>query len=104
MTNFTQSYASGTSDVPLIGATIGAQFDAAVERWCNRDALIVRGQDIRWSWGDLKERVDAFAAGLMDLGLEPGDRIGIWAPNCAEWAITQFATAKAGLILSLIHI
>ncbi|CAN0459290.1 unnamed protein product, partial [Discosporangium mesarthrocarpum] len=58
-----------------------------------------RGQDIRWSWADLKERVDAFAAGLMDLGLESGSRIGIWAPNCAEWAITQFATAKAGLIL-----
>lgn len=99
MTDFTQCYASGTSDVPLIGATVGAQFDAAVARWCNRDALIVRGQDIRWSWADLKERVDAFAAGLMDLGLEPGNRIGIWAPNCAEWAITQFATAKAGLIL-----
>lgn len=99
MTDFTQSYASGTSDVALIGATIGAQFDTAVARWGARDALIVRGQDIRWSWADLKERVDAFAAGLMDLGLAPGSRIGIWAPNCAEWAITQFATAKAGLIL-----
>ena len=99
MTDFTQSYASGTSDVPLIGATIGAQFDEAVARWGARDALIVRQQDIRWSWADLKERVDAFAAGLMDLGLEPGSRIGIWAPNCAEWTVTQFATAKAGLIL-----
>ena len=99
MTVLTQSYASGTSDVPLIGATIGAQFDAAVERWADRDALVVRSQDVRWSWSDLKERVDAFAAGLMDLGLEPGSRIGIWAPNCAEWTITQFATAKAGLIL-----
>jgi fatty-acyl-CoA synthase len=99
MTDRTQSYASGTSDVPMIGATIGAQFDAAVARWGARDALIVRQQDIHWSWADLKERVDDFAAGLMDLGLEPGSRIGIWAPNCAEWAITQFATAKAGLIL-----
>jgi fatty-acyl-CoA synthase len=99
MTGFTQSYASGTSDVPLIGATIGAQFDTAAARWADRDALIVRGQDIRWSWADLKERVDAFAAGLMDLGLAPRSRIGIWAPNCAEWTITQFATAKAGLIL-----
>jgi len=99
MTKLRQSYASGTSDVPLIGATIGAQFDAAVARWGARDALIDRQQDIRWSWADLKERVDDFAAGLMDLGLVPGSRIGIWAPNCAEWAITQFATAKAGLIL-----
>lgn len=99
MTDLTQSYASGTSDVPLIGATIGAQFDTAVARWGARDALIVRQQDIRWSWVDLKERVDAFAAGLMDLGLDPGSRIGIWAPNRTEWTITQFATAKAGLIL-----
>lgn len=99
MTDLTQSYASGTSDVPLIGATIGVQFDAAVARWGERDALIVRQQDIRWSWVDLKERVDAFAAGLMDIGLDPGSRIGIWAPNRTEWTITQFATAKAGLIL-----
>ena len=99
MTDLTQSYASGTSDVPLIGATIGVQFDAAVARWGERDALIVRQQDIRWSWVDLKERVDAFAAGLMDLGLDPGSRIGIWAPNRTEWTISQFATAKAGLIL-----
>ena len=99
MTDLTQSYASGTSDVPLIGATIGVQFDTAVARWGERDALIVRQQDIRWSWVDLKERVDAFAAGLMDLGLDPGSRIGIWAPNRTEWTITQFATAKAGLIL-----
>jgi fatty-acyl-CoA synthase len=99
MTDLTQSYASGTSDVPLIGATIGAQFDAAAARWGARDALIDRQQGIRWSWADLKERVDDFAAGLMDIGLEPGSRIGIWAPNCAEWTITQFATAKAGLIL-----
>ena len=99
MTYLTQSYASGTSDVPLIGATIGAQFDTAAARWGVRDALIVRQQDIRWSWVDLKERVDAFAAGLMDLGLAPGSRIGIWAPNRTEWTITQFATAKAGLIL-----
>ncbi|MFT5488741.1 MAG: fatty-acyl-CoA synthase, partial [Alphaproteobacteria bacterium] len=76
MTDLTQSYASGTSDVPLIGAAIGAQFDAAVARWGARDALIVRQQDVRWSWSDLKERVDAFAAGLMELGLEPGSRIG----------------------------
>lgn len=94
-----QSYVHGASAVPLIGETIGDNFDAAVERWRDRDALVVRHQDIRWSYGDLKREVDAFAAGLLALGLEPGDRIGIWSPNNSEWVITQFATAKAGLIL-----
>ncbi len=95
----TQSYVHGASDVPLIGDTIGVHFDKAAERWSERDALIARHQNIRWSYGELKSRVDAFAAGLLALGLSPGDRVGIWSPNNAEWAITQFATAKAGLIL-----
>ena len=59
----------------------------------------MRHQQIRWSWRALKERVDDFAAGLLALGLEPGERVGIWSPNNAEWVVTQFATAKAGLIL-----
>ena len=59
----------------------------------------MRHQQIRWSWRQLGERVEAFAAGLVALGLEPGERIGIWSPNNAEWVVTQFATAKAGLIL-----
>ncbi|HYM35565.1 MAG TPA: AMP-binding protein, partial [Steroidobacteraceae bacterium] len=63
------------------------------------DALIVPHQNIRWTYAQLKERVDELAAALVALGLDKGDRIGIWAPNCAEWALTQFATAKAGLIL-----
>ena len=95
----TQSYVHGTSDVPLIGDTIGAHFDAAAARWADRDALVVRHQDISWTWAELKARVDDFAAGLIALGLEPGSRIGIWSPNNAEWVITQFATAKAGLVL-----
>ena len=93
------SYDHGVSDRKLLGETIGAFFDRAVETWRDREALVVRQQDIRWSWGELGRRVDALAAGLLSLGLEPGDRVGIWAPNCAEWALTQFATAKAGLIL-----
>ena len=93
------SYAHGASDRPLIGDTIGDRFDAAAGRWANRDALVVRHQNVSWTWSELKERVDAFAAGLAALGLDPGSRIGIWSPNCAEWVITQFATAKAGLIL-----
>jgi fatty-acyl-CoA synthase len=84
---------------PLIGETIGVHFDQAAERWSSRDALIVRQQNVRWSYGELKAKTDAFAAGLLALGLAPGDRIGIWSPNNSEWTITQFATAKAGLIL-----
>jgi fatty-acyl-CoA synthase len=93
------SYAQGTSSLPLIGETIGVHFDKAATRWGNCDALIVRHQDVRWSYAELKHRVDAFAAGLLALGLAPGDRIGIWSPNNSEWVVTQFATAKAGLIL-----
>src|SRR3954470_237456 len=98
MAKLTQSYTSGPSKAPLIGDTIGAHFDAVAARWPERDAVIARHQGICWSYGELKARVDALAAGLLALGLEPGDRIGIWAPNCAEWVVTQFATAKAGLI------
>jgi len=93
------SYVSGTSALPLIGETIGVHFDRAVERWGAMEALVVRHQGIRWTYAELSERVDRLAAGLLALGLAPGDRIGMWSPNNAEWVITQFATAKAGLIL-----
>ena len=99
MTQRTQSYVHGASGVPLIGDTIGVHFDKAAERWRDRAALVVRHQNIRWTFGELKARVDAFAAGLIALGIEPGDRVGIWSPNNAEWTVTQFATAKAGAIL-----
>jgi fatty-acyl-CoA synthase len=95
----TQSYVHGASAVPLIGDTIGVHFDKAVERWPEREALVVRHQDIRWSYRDLQREVDALAAGLLALGLEPGERIGIWSHNNSEWVLTQLATAKAGLIL-----
>ena len=93
------SYTHGASDQPMIGNTIGVHFDRIVDRYGNRPALIVRQQGIRWTWLELSARVNAFATGLVALGLEPGDRIGIWSPNNAEWVVTQFATAKAGLIL-----
>jgi fatty-acyl-CoA synthase len=93
------SYVHGASRTPLIGQTIGAYFDHAVERYGERLALVVRHQEIRWSWRQLGERVEAFAAGLLAQGLEPGERVGIWSPNNAEWVVTQFATTKAGLIL-----
>jgi fatty-acyl-CoA synthase len=99
MAKLTQSYVHGASDVPLVGETIGVFFDEAASRWRERPALITRHQKVTWSYGELKARVDAFAAGLLALGLAPGDRVGIWSPNNAEWVITQFATAKAGLVL-----
>ena len=95
----TQSYAHGASTKPLLGETLGVNFDLAAEKWGERDALIVRHQNVRWTYSELKDEVDAFAAGLLALGLEPGDRIGIWSPNNSEWVVTQYATAKAGLIL-----
>ena len=93
------SYDHGVSDKKLIGETIGAFFDRAVENWRDREALVVRQQDVRWSWGELGRRVDDLAAGLLSLGLQPGDRVGMWSPNRSEWTLTQFATAKAGLVL-----
>lgn len=93
------SYAHGTSTTPLIGETIGNFFDAVAARWPDREALVVRHQDVRWTWGQLKARVDDMAAGLLSLGLQPGERIGIWSQNNSEWVLTQFATAKAGLVL-----
>jgi fatty-acyl-CoA synthase len=93
------SYAHGTSTVSLLGETIGNCFDRTAARCGDRPALIACQQGIRWTYRELSERVDAFAAGLLALGLTPGERIGIWSPNNAEWVVTQFATAKAGLIL-----
>ena len=99
MIALTRSYVHGASDIPLLGNTIGEHFDDVVRRWPDREALVVKHQNIRWTYSQLKEQVDALAAGLVALGLEPGDRIGIWSPNNAEWVTTQFATARAGLIL-----
>jgi fatty-acyl-CoA synthase len=93
------SYVHGCSDIPLIGETIGVHFERAAARWPERPALIVREQNVRWSYAELLERARAFAAGLLALGLEPGERVGIWSPNNAEWVITQLGTAMAGLIL-----
>ena len=93
------SYVHGASRTPLIGRRSAPTSTTLSTRYGERLALVVRHQQIRWSWRQLGERVEAFAAGLLALGLEPGDRIGIWSPNNAEWVVTQFATAKAGLVL-----
>jgi fatty-acyl-CoA synthase len=94
-----QSYVHGASKTELLGETLGVNFDKVAALHTDREALVVRHQNIRWTYGDLKREVDAFAGGLLALGLEPGDRIGIWSPNNSEWVVTQYATAKAGLIL-----
>ena len=99
MTAAMPSYVHGASSASLIGETIGAMLDRIAARWPARPALVVRDQGIRWSYAELRAEVDRVAAGLVALGLEPGDRIGIWSPNKAEWVVMQFASAKAGLIL-----
>ncbi len=99
MSDLTQSYVHGVSLTPLLGQTVGQLFDRTVARFPDGEALVVRHQNIRWTWRELKQKVDALAAGLIGLGLRPGERLGIWSPNNAEWVVTQFASAKAGLIL-----
>ncbi|EWM14312.1 fatty-acyl-CoA synthase [Kutzneria sp. 744] len=93
------AYASGTSDVPLLGDTIGDNLDRTVERFGERDALVECASGRRWTYAELAADVDAVALGLQGLGVAKGDRVGIWAPNCAEWVLTQYATAKIGAIL-----
>jgi fatty-acyl-CoA synthase len=93
------SYVSGTSDKPLLGDTIGDDFDRTVARHGDRDALVDRASGRRWTYRELADEVDAIALALLDLGVAKGDRVGIWAPNCAEWTFTQYATAKIGAIL-----
>src|SRR6201998_1800242 len=93
------SYSSGESATPLLGDTIGGNFDATVLAFADREALVDRPSGRRWTYAELAGDVDALALGLLQMGIEKGDRVGIWAPNCAEWTITQYATAKIGAIL-----
>ncbi len=93
------SYVHGLSETPLIGETIGANFDRIAASYPERDAVVVCHQDVRWTYAEFAERVDRVARALVAIGLRPGDRMGIWAPNCAEWLLVQYASAKAGVIL-----
>ena len=97
------SRVQGASEPPLLEITIGQALDLAADRWGDADALVSLEQGVRWSWRELALKAEAMAAGLLALDLEPGDRIGIWSPNCAEWALTQFAAAKIGLVLTTIN-
>src|SRR5438270_886308 len=93
------SYTSGTSDTPLLGLTIGDLFDQTVEKYPDHPGLISRQQNIRLTYRDLQDQVNRCAKGLMHLGFQKGQRVGIWSPNRAEWCVTQFATSKIGVIL-----
>ena len=93
------SYTCGTSDTPLLGITIGDMFDQTVEKFPDNEALIVKHQDIRYTYAQLQEKVDECAMALLALGLKKGERIGMWSPNNAQWTITQLATSKIGAIL-----
>ncbi len=99
MQNQLLSYTSGTSKKPLIGMTIGDKFDETVALYPDNDALISRHQNLRYSYRQLQVEVNQAARALLAVGVKKGDRVGIWSPNRAEWAIIQFATAKIGAIL-----
>src|SRR3954467_731605 len=93
------SYASGTSSMPLLGDTIGDNLDRTIERFPDREALVSVHQDLPYTYAQFGGAADRTACAFIGAAIEPGDRVGIWSPNCAEWALVQYATAKAGIIL-----
>src|SRR4051795_7094798 len=93
------SYVHGASATPLLGQTIGENLDRAVEAYGEREALVSCHQRLRYTYAELGEAVDRLARAPPASGLEPGDRLGIWSPNRAEWVLVQYATAKAGIVL-----
>jgi len=93
------SYAAGETTTPLLEETIGANLERTVAQWPDREALVEVASGRRWTWREFDHAVDEVARGLIGLGLAQGDRVGMWAPNCAEWTIVQFAAAKAGAVL-----
>ena len=92
------SHVRGETHPSLIEDTIDTMLTRAAEQWPDADALVSVEQGVRWSFAELNRRVDAVAAGLLALGLTRGDRLAIWAPNCPEWLLIQFATARVGII------
>jgi fatty-acyl-CoA synthase len=93
------SYASGTSTTPLLGDTIGANLDRTVAAHGEREALVSVHQGLRYTYAEFADAVERTGRAFIAAGIQPGDRVGIWSPNCAEWALVQYATAKAGIIL-----
>lgn len=103
MTALEKSYYCGASTTQIIYETIGGFFDRVANEHPNNPALVLRHQNVDWTYSELQQRVDQLAAGLISLGIEPGDRVGIWGPNSAEWVLTQLATAKIGAIMVCIN-
>ncbi len=103
MTGLEKSYYCGASTTQIIYETIGGFFDRVVNEHPNNPALVLRHQNVDWTYSELKQRVDQLAAGLISLGINPGDRVGIWGPNSAEWVLTQLATAKIGAIMVCVN-
>src|SRR6202789_1337851 len=99
VTALTQSYFHRASATPLLNDPLGGALDKAAERWPDQEAVVVRDQDARLTFAALRHEANRLATGLIALGLKPGDRVGLWSPNRIEWVLTQYATAKAGLIL-----
>lgn len=97
------SYVVGRRDFPLLNQTIGDAFDITVGRWGDRVALADQQHGVRLTYRELARQVNAFAGALARLGAAPGDRIGLWAPNRAEWLVVQYAAAKLGLVLVSIN-
>jgi fatty-acyl-CoA synthase len=93
------SYVRGSKDVPLSESTVGQFLVDTARRFPERPAVVFREQQIRWSWTEFLQEVDTLAAGLLELGIQKGDRVGIWSPNRVEWLMTQFATARIGAVL-----
>lgn len=103
MQNLTHSYYCGASTTQIIYETIGVFFDRICEQHPDQDALIVRHQDVRWTYRELQKKVNELATGLLALGIAPGDRVGIWGPNSHEWVMVQLATAKIGAIMVCVN-
>lgn len=103
MTALAKSYYCGASTTQIIYETIGGYFDRVANEHPDNPALVLRHQNVDWTYSELQRRVDQLAAGLISLGIEPGDRVGIWGPNSAEWVLTQLATAKMGAIMVCIN-
>ncbi|XP_059203930.1 medium-chain acyl-CoA ligase ACSF2, mitochondrial-like [Centropristis striata] len=98
-TSLTSSYVHGTSSFSLLPLTVGQSLDSAVQRWPDREAVVFLQDGIRKTFAQFQQDVEKAAAGLLALGLNRGDRLGVWGPNTYEWILFQFATAKAGIIL-----
>jgi fatty-acyl-CoA synthase len=103
MTQLTHSYYCGASNTQILYQTIGSYFDAFCARFPDHEALVVRHQNIRWTYRQLKTQVDTLAAGLLALGIAPGERVGVWGANSFEWIMVQYATAKIGAIMVCIN-